>query len=150
MDETSWAQRFTWSEIKDLAKYVRLYDVPEGGILFTEGEQDTWFGLIASGHVEIGKEDLGKERRVLATLGVGKPVGEMSLLDGQPRSATAIATEPTSILLLSREEFGTLSEEHPKTALALVLAIAAAISQRLRQTTGTLVECLPDPGSDRS
>lgn len=142
LDGTDWSRRFTWQQIRTFASYLRHYRLDPGRTLFKEGDHDAFLAIVASGRLEIHKNDLAEQDRVVASLGRGRMVGEMSLLDGAARSATAIAAEPTALLVLSRRDFNQLATDHPSMALALTLAIATAIAQLLRQTTGALVEHL--------
>ncbi|MEO8449407.1 MAG: hypothetical protein ABI647_06435 [Gemmatimonadota bacterium] len=67
-------------------------------------------------------------------------VGEMSVLDGGTRSATARAAKPTEILVPTAADFEAICGEHPRVGIDVVRAIATAISQLLRQTPGALVD----------
>jgi CRP/FNR family cyclic AMP-dependent transcriptional regulator len=66
----------------------------------------------------------------------------MSLVDGEPRSASVVADEPTTLVVLTAEGFACLSSEVPRLAIKVLLKISKLISQRLRQTSGTLVDYL--------
>ena len=78
----------------------------------------------------------------LARIETGKPFGEMSLIDGEPRSATAKAKVDSKVLTLTQDDFRTLSEEHPRLGAILLMKLAELMSYRLRQTSGMLVEYL--------
>jgi CRP-like cAMP-binding protein len=66
---------------------------------------------------------------LLDLLGPGDVFGELALLDGEPRSADAVAVEPTVLLLLRREEFVRFLEERPRLSVQLL----AVLSRRLRR-----------------
>ena len=80
--------------------------------------------------------------KTLAVIETGKPFGEMPLIDGEPRSATARATVDSKILTLTQDDFRTLSNEHPRLGAILLTKLAELMSYRLRQTSGLLVEYL--------
>ncbi len=76
-----------------------------------------------------------RDGRTIATLGPGDHFGEMSLLDGEPRSATVAVTEPSVLLVITATAFRSLVEEHPAIALGLL----RALSRRLRAADAALV-----------
>ena len=142
LDGTKWAVRHSWSDIKGLARYLRHYRIAAGRAVFREGDHDAFLAIVVSGELEIHKADHAEHARVVARVGAGKMVGEMSLIDGAARSATAIAAVSTELLVLSRDDFQRLGQQSPTLALSLMVTIATAIAQLLRQTTGTLVDLL--------
>ena len=77
-------------------------EVPAGELVFEEGEVGELAYLIVSGQVEIFRSS-GNNERVLATLGRGEIIGEMSLIDSQPRMASARALEDTKVSIISRK-----------------------------------------------
>ncbi len=142
LDETDWSRRFSWKQIQALATHLRRYRLDAGRVLFKEGDHDAFMAVVLTGSLEIHKHDLADQDRVVARVARGRLVGEMSLLDGAARSATAIAAEPTELLVLTKHEFHRLGADHPTLAFEVTLAIATVIAQLLRQTTGALVEHL--------
>ena len=73
--------------------------------------------------------------KILTTFHSGSVFGEMSLLDGQPRSATALSATDSHIFLLTFDAFERMKVEDPSLALLITLKIASIISRRLRHTT---------------
>ncbi len=76
-------------------------EIASGDLIFEEGEVGELAYLIISGQVEIFRSS-GNQERVLATLGRGEIIGEMSLIDSQPRMASARALEDTKVSIISR------------------------------------------------
>jgi CRP-like cAMP-binding protein len=72
----------------------------------------------------------------VALLGPGECVGDLALFDNQPRSATAIASQPTRTLVVTRTSFSRWLAEHPKAAFALL----ETLSLRLRRTDEALAD----------
>jgi CRP-like cAMP-binding protein len=70
---------------------------------------------------------------VLATLGVGDTIGEMSFVDRGERSATIAAIEETELLKIPFDRLEGLFEEHPRMAVKVYRSIAILLSQRLRE-----------------
>jgi CRP-like cAMP-binding protein len=73
----------------------------------------------------------------------GKTIGEMSILDGMPHSATAVVVEPATLLLLTRNKFEEFMQGEPEVALKVLRKMAMLMSLRLRQTSGVLLDHLP-------
>lgn len=144
LEATPWAHRLSWKDEEGIGEYLRLYRLRDGAPLFHEGDQDAFVAIVVDGALEIRKTDSNGQVHRVARLGAGKMVGEMSLIDGAFRSATAVAVEPTQVLILTKEDFERMGEARPDLALKYALMIAEAIAQLLRQTTGALVDHLHD------
>jgi CRP-like cAMP-binding protein len=90
--------------------------------------------VIKSGLIEIRKRDTVTGFNFLvAQLGEGAAVGEMSLLTGRPRSATITAVQPTVALMLRRADFRNLLTQHPEMSLRL----ARVLAERLEDATAS-------------
>ncbi len=85
--------------------------------------------LIASGEVKVSLFGEDGKEIILAKLGEGEVFGEMALLSGSPRSATVIAMQDTTLLVLEREEFSKLLMRQPKIALKIL----GVMADRLRK-----------------
>ncbi|MEO5958165.1 MAG: ATP-binding protein [Opitutaceae bacterium] len=97
-----------------------------GETLFSEGESGDEFYLIESGRVEVSATVVGgAEPRLLSTVGPGGCVGEMAVLDGALRSATARSATDTETVVISREELRQLLERQPGLALDLIREFSA-------------------------
>ena len=142
IDRTSWSRDLKWAEIEALAGYMSPYRVPQGGFLFHEHAQEAFFCLLLEGNADVVKEDSNKGRKVLRRFGPGQAVGEMSLLDLQPRSASLIAATRVVVLVFTRRDLNRLAKKETALALRLVMKLARTMSERLRQTSGALVELL--------
>lgn len=129
-----------------LAASFQTKDLPAGQILFHEGEQGDALYLILSGRVRIEiavapSEEFRHSTRVLAELGKGDLLGEMALLTGEPRSATAIAVRDTQLAELQRSAFDRIVAAHPQQMLGLV---SRQLAGRLRaQNAGRKAEGRP-------
>lgn len=142
IDGTTWANEFSFPQVKKLATYMDVYIVPEETVLFFEGDKKPYLVLIAKGKVHVVKFDSNRKPRRIVTLGAGKTIGEMTIIDGEPRSASAITASEATLMVMTAERFATLVKEWPRVAIVLVLKIAKLMSQYLRQTSGRLIDHL--------
>jgi CRP/FNR family transcriptional regulator, cyclic AMP receptor protein len=112
---------------------ARRIDLVEDQILFREGELAKEMAVVLSGKLEVMKRtDTGTDA-CIAVLGPGDVVGEMSLIDIQPRSADVWARAPVSVVLLHHVALAELYREDTQSYTLLVLNIAREISIRLRR-----------------
>lgn len=130
------------AEVELLASYLRGYQAKKGATIFKEGSKGMFMCIVVSGRVDIFKDTPEHVKKKVATVRPGKSMGEMSLLDDQPHSATAIADEDTNLLMLTRMNFERLTQEQPVLCNRVLTQIARLLSLRLRQTTGILVDHL--------
>ena len=144
LDGTSWHQEFTWSELEALSTYTEAYRAAAAITLVSEDSRDAFMGILIEGQIDVLKRDQSGVNRTIAQIRAGKTLGEMSLIDGEPRSATLQVNRAAVMLIISKFQFERMSNEVPRLALKLVLMIARQLSQRLRQTSGTLVDVLQD------
>ena len=99
-----------------------------GDILFNEGDKGDVMYLIRDGKVKITKGK-GDDEKVLAVLKEGDFFGEMAIIDGSPRSASAIAATPVTMLVIDKETFKAKIKENP-----LIEYVLETLSRRLRNT----------------
>jgi len=116
-------------EVGALVAKIEERKVDAGVDVFKVGDDGATLFLIEDGAVEISTGD-GKQRAVLASLFPGQFFGELSLLDGTPRSATATATKPCTLLALDRDDFDAFISAKPHAATKIL----AEMADRLRQT----------------
>lgn len=125
----------------------------KGETIFKEGDQAAQAYLVEKGAVEIAKVIEG-ERRVLGTVDQGGIFGELALIDNQPRMATAGAASPTTLLVISKEDFN----EKLKQADPFIRALLRIFVQNIRTSAtsktadaaaaGMAVEPKSPPGED--
>lgn len=142
LDEVELFDGLDGPALRALGAHMRLRAFAEGEAIFREGDPGDWMGVLVEGEVRICKEADVRDVRVMAVETHRRAIGEMALVDGEPRSATCIAGKPSSLLTLSRESFQRLSRERPALALEVMHRVARLISRRLRATSGRLVEHL--------
>jgi CRP/FNR family transcriptional regulator len=114
-----------------LAQIARLadeIDLPAGKQLLQQGDHPHEFFLIVDGSVRIDRD--GAQ---INTLGPGDFLGEIALLDGGQRSATATAVTPVNLLILGQREFNTLLHDYPDIRTSVLTALARRV-RRLENT----------------
>ncbi len=139
-----WANDFSFEQVKSLVSFMDLYKVDAGTRLFSEGDRNPYFVLVLDGLIDVLKRDAHDTPRKISTLSAGKTIGEMSLVDGEPRSASAVTAVPSVLLVMTLENFRALNDSIPGVGNALLMKIARQISQRLRLTSGRLVNYVGD------
>lgn len=142
IETTQMFRDFEWHDIETLSGYMQAYEAGKGTTLFHEGENGTYLYLVIKGKVDIFKEDHHNKEKIFASIGSGKTLGEMAIIDGEPRSATAIVAEPTTLAILTKTNFLRIVSEKPSLATKILLKVARLLSQRLRHTSGQLVDYL--------
>ena len=112
----------TGRELKRIASLVDEVDVPEGKVLMRQGKPGTDCFVIAEGTAKASMRG-----RKSVRLGPGSCVGEMSLLDGNPRSATVTAETPMQILVLGSRAFSRLLDDVPEVGRRIMKALAVRL-----------------------
>jgi CRP/FNR family cyclic AMP-dependent transcriptional regulator len=103
------------------ARYGREY--APGDVLFVEGEAGDVMYVIQSGTVRITKQIHGEEK-MLAVLGPGEFVGEMAILNGKPRNATAAVLEPARCLVIEARMLESMLRRNAEIAIRLIKKLA--------------------------
>lgn len=142
LEDTTLFYEFTHAEIELLAKYVHAYHAPRGTMLMQEGERDSYLCIITKGRVDIVKESNEFEKKKLTTIREGSAIGEMSVMDDFPHSASAITSTDTEFVLLTKANLLRICDEFPSLGNKILWRLAWQLSARLRQTSGVLIDYL--------
>lgn len=102
--------------------------------LFREGEPGDHVLAILSGRVKVSVQTRSGREILLAMKGPGDLVGELSLIDGRPRSATAIALDAVEALVVPAPAFTEFVESHPRIAVRLLHMLAEQIRDADRRS----------------
>jgi CRP/FNR family cyclic AMP-dependent transcriptional regulator len=119
------------AELAMIAGRLKPHVFEAGEVVFSQGEQGDAMFIIRSGRVKIYSQGEGGQELTLNVYGEGDFFGEFSLIDGEPRSTSAAAMEPTEALVLQHRDLITILGEHPGIAISLMRGLVA----RLRYTT---------------
>jgi CRP/FNR family transcriptional regulator, cyclic AMP receptor protein len=106
--------------------------------LWYQGDDGARLVVVASGLVKVVLSSAQGGEVVLTTLGPGGMFGELAVLDGSPRSASVVAAEPTTVVLLSRATVLELLNRHPSVLDALLRSLGNLI-RRLTEQAGDFV-----------
>ncbi|MGB2693868.1 MAG: Crp/Fnr family transcriptional regulator [Dehalococcoidia bacterium] len=128
--------RLSEADRRALASRGRIHSYRDGAPLFSEGDPGDALHIIIEGRVRVMFASRSGGEVEVALLGPGECVGDLALFDDRPRSATAIASQPTRTLVVTRDAFLRWLSERPKAALALL----QTLSLRLRRTDEALAD----------
>jgi CRP-like cAMP-binding protein len=116
-------------DLERLSAKLVLRRYPRASRIFFTGDEGTTLCIVRRGRVKLALTSPEGREVILDLFGPGDVFGELALLDGQPRSADAVAIEATQLLHLSREDFLRYLEDHPRVAIRLL----GVLSRRLRR-----------------
>jgi signal transduction histidine kinase len=118
--------------------------VPAGSILIQQGHQSFSIFLICSGLLGVALENDGK-RINLGMLGRGQWVGDVSLIEPGPASATVSVLEDATFLCMNHRDLNELRSEYPRTASRLLNALSVELANRLRVSSNMAISISQKP-----
>ena len=130
---------FTLADIESLADYMGLYRAQTGETIIREGDNGDFMLLIVRGEVDILKKGAQREQQHMTSVGAGMTIGEMSMIDGEPRFASCRTTQPTTFAVLTRDSMAQIILEQPKLGAKILVKLVTMLSARLRQTSAKLM-----------
>lgn len=125
-------------ELAALAAIAHVRRLARGQVLFSEGEPSDHLFLVRSGRLRVFLASPRGGELVLSVPGPGETLGELSVLDRQPRSANVEALEATELIAIAGDDVRTLLETSPTALQAVALELAAGM-RRLSGTAADLV-----------
>ncbi len=130
--------QFTDQALQEIEVLFKPRALAAGEVLFNQGDPGSELILVTAGKLAIYAPDAGAPARgqPIRLFTSGSMLGEMALIDQQPRSLSARAEEDSTLLTLSRADFERLMLENPKLSNAMM----AGLSERIRYTTDFLGE----------
>jgi CRP/FNR family transcriptional regulator len=129
-------QRLPLEDRVRLAEVTTKRDYPKGAVIFSEGDSAEVFFTIARGRVKVFKATPAGKEVILEIFGPGDPLGAIAVYEGRSYPASSIALEPTTCLLVQKQDFFRLLEAHP----TLVRSLLLAMTRRLVELTNRLAE----------
>ena len=140
MDHIRLFEDFEAQELESLARYMSCYLAPADTEIIREGETGDFMLLIIEGSVEIVKLDASGLPTRIGMAGPGKTLGEMSLVDGEPRFASCIAVTDTLFAVLDRDNLSRIIADEPRIGVKILMELLMLLNQRLRNVSTDLVK----------
>ncbi len=128
--------RLSDADLKALASAGHLREFSSSDAVVHQGDPGDSLHVVVEGRIRISMLSSSGEEATVAMVGPGDCVGELSLFDGRPRSATATAMGPTRTFVVTRDAFVAWVRHRPDAALALLETLAL----RLRRTDEALAD----------
>lgn len=129
-------ERMSPEEREELRGMMSQTTLRRGEVLFNEGDSGDRLYILLTGKVKLGHTSVDGRENLLAVLGPGEIVGELTLFDPGPRSATATAVATTELLALEHNQLMGFIDSHPTLAKDMLRALAV----RLRLTNTALAD----------
>lgn len=142
LGHTQFFDEFTREDILKLAPYLQLYRAEPGEMIIREGDRDDYMLFILKGRINIMKTDEYGQRRPMTSVGPGSTLGEMSMIDGEPRFATCLALDTTTFAVFGRDGMVRIIMEQPALGAKILIRLVTLLSQRLRETSTSLLHYL--------
>ena len=131
---------FSREDISVMAGYMDVYRAEPGQTIIRENEGGDFMLLIIEGSVDIFKRGLRTGQQHMTSVGPGMTLGEMSMIDGEPRFATCVSTEITIFAVLHRDDMAKIILDHPSLGSKILVKLVSMLSARLRQTSARLLQ----------
>jgi N-acetylglutamate synthase-like GNAT family acetyltransferase len=152
--ETTFIERNRGAVIADVTRRVRLFQglgdweierlraicseqrFRQGQAVFAEGDPGQALFIVVDGEVQIVTD--GEGHQVLGMIAPGEVFGDLALVDGLPRSASAVCTADSTLLMLEASAFRQLADRHPAIGRTVLLNLCRTLSSRLRAANQAL------------
>ncbi len=112
-------------------------EFPQGAVLFREGEPGREMYVVQHGRITISKQ-VGEVEKILASLGAGEFVGEMSILNNKPRSATATCAEASKLLVIDAKTFEAMIRGNAEIAIRMIKKLSDRLAEANEQIENLL------------
>lgn len=126
-------------ELEIVKNHIELFEVEQGATLFEEGDQGDSVCFVVNGRLDVTKRTITGEDFVLNTLARGQSVGELSIIDKRPRSATVRAKTEATLFTLKRSDFEVIMQEYSEISIKILKGLSLLLSKKLRQTSSRLI-----------
>ncbi len=135
---------FSKEDISTLAGYMEVFRAQPGEIIIRESDEGDFMVLIVDGEIDILKKSQRAQQQHMTSAGPGMTLGEMSMIDGEPRFATCMASQPTTFAVLTRDNMAKIILDHPSLGSKILVKMVTMLSLRLRQTSGRLLRMMEE------
>jgi CRP-like cAMP-binding protein len=131
---------FSPEDVAQLSTYGESHHYTPGQTLLTEGEDNGYLYLVLRGKLEVLKEGDDSVKQAIAEIGTNGSLGEMSIFDPGPASATVRAVGDVEVWRITQASLDRLFDSRPKVAYRLVGRICTCLAQRLRALNQKFVD----------
>ncbi|MDF1577051.1 MAG: cyclic nucleotide-binding domain-containing protein [Desulfurivibrionaceae bacterium] len=121
-----------------LMNFMSLYELKSGEYLFTEGEMGQYVCFVVEGRLEVLKKSITGSEITITTITKGFSIGDMSLIDQAPRSASIRARSRSVLAILPRSAFKIILQKHPAIGIKILIGFARFQTENLRKTSNQL------------
>ena len=135
---------FSAAECGELCEYLECFGAPSSTTIIREGEVGEFLMVVLTGRVQVVKRSSGGAGHVVAEVGPGGFVGEMSMIDGRPRFASCVSAEPTDLAVFTRDRLNAMMVDHPRLGQKFLLMLLRHSTGRLRDITVRIMPYLVD------
>ena len=139
---TQLGKELTQPAAEFIASYIHVYSLNPGQYICKQGDESAYLCIISRGRVNIVKTDSEGNEKIIASIGPGQPLGELSLFDAEPRSASAVASSPIEFIVLKQFNYELIYENNPRVWAYLTKPLMKSMTKRIRQTSGLLADYL--------
>jgi CRP/FNR family transcriptional regulator, cyclic AMP receptor protein len=129
-----------------LAERMRLVELEAGQILFDQWEKGDSVCFVENGTMEVLKKSGGDAYTAIATLGRGRSIGEMSIIENFPRSVTLKALTPARVVTFSRQDFDFIMDTCPNVGISVLKSLARLLGHNLRKASSRMADYLMPMG----
>lgn len=127
-------------DLQFIANITKKENIKKNDIIFNENDAGQKMYIILSGRVEISKNLIGNNKKILTILEENNFFGEIAIFDNKNRSANAIAIEDTSLLTIDKEDFFGLLDNNDRIAHHCFKNIFLELCNRLREVNKSVQE----------
>lgn len=137
-------ENFSPTEVRLLAQFMEVYQAEAGMEIIREGDGGDFMLLVLEGRADVHKRDRWNTPQLIAQVEPGRTLGEMSMIDGEPRFATCVAVDRVLVALLDRESLARIIIEQPLLGAKVLMELVLMLSQRLRATSERLLTAMDE------
>ncbi|MFH1489083.1 MAG: cyclic nucleotide-binding domain-containing protein [Pseudomonadota bacterium] len=132
-------------ELSIIASYLDFFEIEAGKVVFREGDEGDAIYFVVEGELDVIKDSVsgskvGVDKVVISKMSKGYSIGEMSIIDNVPRSATVRASTRSTLVALTREGFNIILDEYPKIGIKILKGLFRILSKNLRRASGQLAD----------
>lgn len=142
IDRTRLFEDFEYAEVHKLAAKMPCYRAPPGALLVGEGDEGDFGLVLLKGRAGVFKRDASGHEVRIGEVGPGDTLGEMSMIDGQPRVASCLASEEVQFAVLDREGLTGIIADDPRLGVKVLIELVQHLSGKLRVASGRLAELI--------